>query len=516
MKTLLRFVVKFASLIVSVLSCFARVLFKGYLPFRDGPALERFVDYVLKIKRKDFLQFAQKQSERVVEHAKQLARSAGAPYRFLKGKHRKDDLAHKIALERSLTEGLVCVLCCMETCPSFKLGHADKRPRFVAEPRPQRVLYFYYLDPDCGLIHLRLPTWFPFTLQVYVNGHEWLARQLLRQQLGFVQKDNAFTQLDDSAKAQNLADRFARLPWRKILNRWARRVNPLLREPWRRQPGYYWVIDQAEYSTDVLFTNRQALAGLYPRLLDHACVHCSAQDILTFLGRRLHGRFDGEVLTACKKDRWPGARIKHRMKNNWLKRYDQFGLILRVETVINNPRAFKVRRGRVRDGQRRLVGCPMNKGVGNLYRYQEGALRANRRYLEALAVVDDPAPAYREMATLTEPKDVGGRSSAGFNPARAADVRLFRAVLDGNHLVRGFRNADIRQALYGGAKQVDVRRRQSTAVSRLLKRLHVRGLIAKVPRTRRWQMTDKGRRLLGAAVQLYHHGIPKAAAQPAA
>ena len=514
MKTLITFVTKFFSLIVSTLSCFDRVLFKGYLPFRSAPQLEAFIDHVLKIKRTDFLKFAQKQSERLVTHAKRLASAEAAPYRFLKGKQRKDDLAHRIALDRGLLEGLVCVFCCIETCPSFKLVYGDKRPRFVSEPRPQRVLYFYYLDPDFGLIHLRLPTWFPFTLQVYVNGHEWLARQMLQQQLGFVQKDNAFTQLDDPQKAQKLADRFAHLPWRKLLNRFARRINPLLREPWLRQPGYYWVIDQAEYATDVLFPSRQALAGLYPRLLDHAAVHFSAKDILTFLGRKLHGNFLGEVLTDCKKERWPGARIKHRMKNNWLKMYDKFGLILRVETVINNPREFKVRRWGIRNGRRQLVWAPMNKNVGNLCRYQEVAAAANGRYLEALAVVDNPAPAYRDMEELTEAKEVRGRSHAGFNPARAEDVKLFGAVLEGNHLVRGFRNGDIREALYGKAKSGAERLRESRAVSRMLKRLHVRGLIKKVPRTRRWEVTKKGRRLLGAAVQLYHHGIPRAVAQP--
>src|SRR5581483_385283 len=116
-----------------------------------------------------------------------------------------------------------------------------------------------------------------------------------------------------------------------------------------------WVIDQAEYSTDVLFKGRQALAGLYPRLLDHAALNFSAQDILGFLGRRLHPRFDGEVLTECKKDRWPGARVKHRVKNNWLKMYDKFGCVLRVETVINNPREFKVRRRVVRQGRRQMA-----------------------------------------------------------------------------------------------------------------------------------------------------------------
>ena len=64
-------------------------------------------------------------------------------------------------------------------------------------------------------------------------------------------------------------------------------------------------------------------------------------------------------------------------------------------------------------------------------------MAANARYLEALAVVDNPAPAYRQVEELTEPVVVAGRSHAGFNPASTADVRLFQAVLDGNHLVRG-------------------------------------------------------------------------------
>jgi hypothetical protein len=151
-------------------------------------------------------------------------------------------------------------------------------------------------------------------------------------------------------------------------------------------------------------------AGLYPRLLDHAAVNSSAQDILTFLGRRLHHRFEGEVLDDCQKGRWPGARIKHRMTNNWLKMYDKFGLILRIETVINNPRELRVRRLRARNGRREMAWCPMNKGVCNLYRYREVSLAANQRYLDALSVVDDPAPAYHQVEELTEPAVISGRS----------------------------------------------------------------------------------------------------------
>jgi hypothetical protein len=515
MKTLSRFVTKFTNLIVAVLSCFDRVIFKGHLPINNGKALEGFVDHVLKIRRCDFMAFAQEKSEALVEYAKRMAEEAGAEYHYLQGKVRKDKLVDDILRKRPIIEGLVCVLCCMECCPSFKLVSGEGRPRLVGARRQQRVLYFYSLDPELGLIHIRLTTWFPFSAQVYVNGHSWLAQQMLKRKLGFNLQDNAFTALDDPGAAQELADSFADLNWTKILNRLARRVNPLMNERWFRSYSYYWVVDQAEYATDLIFTGRAALAGLYPRLLDHAAVNFSAKDILCFLGRKFRPRFEGEVLTDCQKGRWPGARIKHRMKNNWLKMYDKFGWVLRIETVINNPREFRVRRLRTREGRREMVWCPMNKGVINLYRYREVASAANRRYLDALSVVDDPTPAYRQVEELTEPVVVSGRSHAGFNPASPADVRLFQAVLDGDHVLRGIRNAGIRLALYGSTEDAGELRRQSHAVGRMLKRLHVRGLIAKVPHSHRWHVTAKGHQVLGAVVRLYHYGIPAAVANAA-
>src|SRR5262245_41854107 len=511
MKTLSRFAAKFTSWIVAVLSCFDRVIFKGHLPISNGPALEGFVDCVLKIRRCDFLAFAERQSEALVEHAKRLAEAAGVEYRFLQGSHRKDKLVDEIVRRRpDLVEGLIAVFGYMECCPSFKLVYGEGRPRLVNARRQQRVLYFYFLDPQLGPISVRLTTWLPFTIQVYVNGHSWLAQEMLRRRLGFNLQDNAFTALDEPEVAQELADSFAELKWTKILDRLARRVNPLMFERWFRGLCYYWVVDQAEYATDLIFSGREALADLYPRLLDHAAVNFSANDILGFLGRRFHPQFDGEVLTDCQKGRHPGARIKHRVKNNWLKMYDKFGRVLRIETVINDPREFRVRRLRTREGRREMMWCPMNKGVVNLYRYREVALASNRRYLEALAVVDDPAPAYRQVEELTEPVAVSGRVHAGFNPASPADVRLFQAVLAGVNLLHGFRNADIRPAFERATEEAGERRRQSHAVGRMLKRLHVRGLIVKVPHSHRWHVSKNGHQVLGAVVQLYHHGIPAA------
>jgi hypothetical protein len=504
------FTEKFAASIVSVLGCHDRVIFKGYLPFGGEQHLNNWVDHALKMRRMDFLPFVEKQSQILVDHAQAEADKAGVPFQRFQGHVKKEQLVQEMLRETPRREGLVTVLQVMETCRTVKLVHGKRRPRLVFARRPQRVLYYYFLDPEFGLMHVRVQTWFPFTIQVYVNGHDWLARQMRQHKLGFAQNDNAFTKLDDPAAAQRLADGFPKLPWVKILGRLARLVNPLLGTSWLGKFDYYWVIDQAEYSTDVLFQSRAKLAELYPRLLDHALLHFSAQDILTFLGRRLHGNFDGEVLTDCKKDRLPGARIKHRMKNNWLKMYDKFGQILRVETVINQPREFRVRRRRVRQGRRRMVWCPMNKGVSNFYHYHAVARAANERYLNALSVVDGPCATAKQVDRVSKPAKFHKRRRRGLNLLHPDEQRLFRAILRGDWRLHGFRNRDLAQELYGTKRvATDERRRRSLRVCRQLQLLRAHGFIAKISRSNRYRVTDKGEALMWSAVYLRVDAFPK-------
>jgi hypothetical protein len=504
------FVAKFRSHIVATLGCFDRVIFKGHLPFGGDRHLNFFVDGVLRMRRKDFLPFLEQCSQALVDHAKALASQADAPYIHLQDLHGKEATIHKLLNQRRHSAGLVAVLCCMETCRTVKLLHGQGRPYLAYRRRPQRVLYFYFVDPDFGLLYLRLQTWFPFTAQAYVNGHEWLARQLHQHASGFAQCDNAFSQLDDPALAQRLANRFAHLPWVKQLDRWFRSINPLLNQPWLEGRRYYWVIAQAEYSTDVLFRSPGELADLYPRLLDHAALQFSAQDILTFLGRRLHPCFDGEVLTSCKKDRQPGARIKHRVKNNWLKMYDKFGRILRIETVINQPREFKVRRWRTRRGRRQLLWCPMNKGVANFYHYHDVAAAANRRYLNALAVVERPCASAKQAERVSAPVRFHGRRRRALNLLRPEEQRLFFAVLQGESRLHGFRNRDVARVLFPHPPATQAQKRSRTAhISRLLQLLRAHGLIAKIPRSQRYRITAKGEAIMSTAIYLRCKAFPK-------
>jgi hypothetical protein len=510
MSTTPGFTQKFAPAIVNVLGCFDRVIFKGHLPFGNDSHLNQFVDGVLRIRRIAFLPLVEQLSQALVDVGKALATEAGAPYHYFEGRRRKEDLVRKILRERPRGEGLVAVLCFKETCRGVKLAKGAGRPRLYYSKRPQRVLYYYFLDPHCGLMHVRVQTFFPFTVQVYVNGHEWLAQQMLDRQLGFVQQDNAFVQLDDAAQAQQIADRFPHLPWPKILDRWAQAVlGPLTQQPWLQRLPYYWVIDQAEFSTDVLFRSRAQLAELYPRLLEHALLQFSAADILTFLGRKLDPRFRGEVLTEFKNARWPGARVKHRMKNNWLKMYDKFGLLLRIETVINQPREFRVRRSCTRQGATQMAWLPMNKGVSNFYHYHEVAQAANSRYLNALAVVDMPSATRQQLDRISRPVRYHQRRQRGLHLLAAPEHQLFVAVLRGDHLLNGFRNRDLADHLYPRpTPDPQEQRRRTARISRQMQLLRAHGLIAKIPHSYRYQVTAKGHAIMSTAVYLRHKAFP--------
>jgi hypothetical protein len=431
----------------------------------------------------------------------------GRPYEYLNRFIRKEDYVRDIAERDGVAEGLICVLATLESCRSFKLRYGEGRPRLAYAQPKCLCLYFYFLDPEFGFMHVRLQTWFPFTIQVYMNGHDWLGRKLERHGVDYTAVDNAITSVADPKRAQRFADGFAKRNWPRILDAFARRVNPLLKNLLAGD-SYYWVADQFEYATDVMFKDRASLEGLYKKLLEHATLCFSAEDVLVFLGRKLNGNFKGEVLNEWKK-RHQGARVKHRMKENWIKMYDKFGSVLRIETVINRPYEFRVRRSGIRQGREVTAWFPMAKGMANLPRYAEVCMAANRRYLQALAVVDDPGEAMHELAALTQSRRNNGKSHRGFNPFSLQDIRLFAAVLRGEHSILGFRNSNIRRQLMAEQAHPKQKRRQSARISRLFRILHVHQLIAKIPRSRRWRVTQRGQRLMAAAITLFHKHFPQ-------
>jgi len=501
-----RFIDKHTRKITGTIACFDRILFKGYLPISWAESMENFMAHK-GLLLKDFKGFVTKHSERIKQHAKAMAEKSGRPYIHINGPVRKEEQARQIAARDGISQGLICVIAAVEACQSFKLAYGKNRPRLVSSRRKCLCLYFYFFHREFGFMHVRIPTWFPFTIQIYLNGHEWIARRMQHYGIRYRKLENAFLWIEDPRRAQRLSNKLAKKNWPRILKKLACRFNPLLKDLLQSMQ-YYWVTEQAEFATDLMFTDRAALKPLYQELLKHATLCFSAEDVLSFLGRKLHGRFEGEVLNEYKK-RWPGARVKHRMKMNGIKMYDKHGSVLRIETVINHPYEFKIRRRGRRHGREVIGWFPMAKGVANLYRYAEVSQAANGRYLDALAAVDDPAKPQQHLIKLGNAVRFNGRSYRGFNPLAKLDIRLFLAVLRGEYAIMGFRNQDIRRQLFSSTQEPKTLRRHSSRVSRLLKLLHVHQLIAKIPRSRRWRITSKGHAILSTILRLHHEHYPR-------
>jgi hypothetical protein len=511
------FIARHIGKINGVLGCFDRVILRGHLPMAGAGYFSTWLySKRIALNLKDppegwwnFKEAAPWFAEKLKEHAQRLAADAGRPYRHLKCHEKMEENARTMAADDGIAAGLVCVYSTLETCRTFRVRYGDAGPKAGPDLRVCLVLYFFYMDREFGLLHVKIQSWFPFTVQVYLNGHEWLARKLAQQGIAFEKVDNAFIGLADAERASQVARGFWRRDWPRLLDAWARRVNPLLHD-WLAGQNYYWVIDQAEFSTDVLFTERSALASLRPRLYEHAALCFGAEQVMTFLGRKYRETFQGEVKTQWHR-REPGAAVKHWVKRNALKMYDKAGLVLRIETVINNPEEFFVHRIREKqDGREELGWFPMTKGVANLYRYAQVGQKANERYLEALAVVTDLGVGQRHLDRCCAPVCHQGRRCRALQPLGRDDQALFRAALRGEHAVRGFRNGELAQQLFGTRPSDPVeRRRQCGRVSRRISLLRAHGLIAKFPRSRRYRVTDSGQRFMSTAIHLRAKFFPQ-------
>lgn len=502
------FLRKHENKILGVLSCFDRLIFRGYLPLSYTKGMEGFL-YQQKVLFKDFKHYAPKISEQLKEHVRQLVERAGGAFRYLPKKERMEKEARRIAQEKGIREGIVCGFSCLETCSTYRLQFGPLRPRLKKDFRRSSVVYVYLIDPVLGLLHVKLQLWFPLTMQVYVNGHEFVARKLTALGVKYTMHDNAFTWIENMEAAQACANRLAKQDWPKLLQKLARQFNPLLERELQEQE-YYWVTDQAEIATDVLFDRPASLASFYPRLLEHASLCLSAEDVLSFLGRKLHPSFAGAVETHVGK-RVEGKRAKHSMKKNRLKMYDKAGSVLRIETVINDPREFHVRRWRkTKSGTKELAWQPMCKGVAWLWRYAEVGQAANGRYLHAMAVVDDDGPARRLLDRVTKPVTNQGRRRRALQPMSPQDQALFLAVMRGGHRLQGFRNRDLVKELYPCATKDPVeRRRRGAQVTRLIGLLRAHRLVAKTPRSRQYKITPQGERVMSAAIYVRYKYLPQ-------
>ena len=482
------------------------MLFKGTLRSISSCHMMQLFLFSQRILLKDFSSWAERLSCLIKDHAKAYAEAHARPYQHLQSPSiSKEEVALKIAAKDHLKKGLVCVLGCVEPSRSFKIRSDRKSRKLELRPadRPCLHVYFYYLDREFGLMHVRLQTWVPFTIQVCLNGREWLAHRLDKAGIGYEKRDNCFARIDDLARAQKFMDTLVSRKWVPWLNLLAKRVNPCL------APGhglavrpYYWSMRESEYATDVIFKDASALQAIYPALISHAMHNFSARDVLRFLQKRLTLLFNGEVRSDLKT-RVAGTRIKHWVDENSIKMYDKQGCVLRIETTINNPRRRRVWRRTTRKGKRCMAWIQMRRGLADLQRRAQVSRDANERYLEALSVVPQILPTYMILDPISRRIRRRRRCYRPLYPISPDDAKLFSVICRGEFLLHDFRNKDLREQLYPQADKARALRRQaSSRISRLLRLLRAHRLIAKLPQSHSYRITKKGHNVMATALRI--------------
>jgi hypothetical protein len=508
-----RFIQKYRSDVTGSLNGWDRLMIRGTIRMLAAvPPLMSFLSHV-GVLLKDFGGYVEGVSQRLKEASLATAARLNRPVRYLPSSQtRKEDLARQIAESDGINEGLVCVLTCVEPCWSYSIRKDRPSKKLVLERALRKCLhlYHYWMDKDFGLMHGRVMTWLPFTIQVCVNGRLWLARQLDRLGLGYQRADNCFVRLADAAACQRAMDGLLRWNWPAFLDRIAAQVNPILPAILRGyRAGYYWSAYETEWASDVMFRSPAALAAIYPLLARGAIVAFASHNVMRFFGQKLHGNFRGQLVSDYGW-RVEGIRVKHSLASNSIKMYDKAASVLRVETTINDPRRLKVYRSGEGDSGGRHEWRRMRKGVVDLRRRAEVSQAANERYYDALAALDTTQPLRQLIGPICRPTRWGDRPVRGLRPWADPDLAVLRVINRGEFAVNGFRNRDLRAAIYPQrTSDPDQARRASARVSRLLRVLRAHHLIQKISHTHRYQLTQAGRQIVTAILQAQDVSIAK-------
>ncbi len=498
---------RYANKIRGVLSCFDRIVITGTLP--DICYADAMSSHLRSkgIRIFDYTQFVEPLRDEIRLQAEELAQKNGLEIEFIRKKDfRKEKRLKQIIAKRGDHPGLVHIFSAMERCPSFKPWHDKKTGKTFLRGTEAKCIhyYFYFILEDLGLCYLRVPTWAPFRLQFYFNGHHYLASLLQRKGLSYRLLENAFVETEDFQKVQHLSDTLQVKLLHRRLDQAAKTFCPVLRQ---FPSGYHWTLMQVEFATDVVFKSQADLSPLYETITRTAIHSVKPELVATFLGRKLHGTYQGEIGNDFHT-RIEGTRIKHHMGPVSIKMYDKLGIILRIETTVNNVSFFKHhRKVEHRDGTWEMKDAPLKKSIYSLLVLRELMEAANRRYLEFVSAIEDPTIGIKNLEKISEPTSDGQRTYRGFNLFLDQDLKLFQGIVRGEFNIRGFQNRSLRAILAETS---------GTQVSRIFKRLKMHGLIKRVRGTYKYYLTRLGQKVANTALKLRTMLIIPSLMEPAA
>lgn len=485
---------RYADQVVGSLRCFDRVILHGTLVDVAHPGALLVSMQGAGFKPRDLARFGQPITAKVRDHIIGLARQHSVEIEVVVRKNfRQEDRVAEIMKARGTHPGLVHIFAVKEGATVFdtRCARADGYAQVIARPGACIHYYLYWIDPMLGLIHVRVPTWLPLRLQVYFNGHAWLAAQLAAAGIAFELSDNALSQCADWKRAQELAESLEP----RALHDKLKELTALCCPVSSQFPnGYHWCLSQVEYAQDLVFKDPGELDRLFEELARQAVLAIQVEDVARFLGKRLPIHHDTQLNTHLGR-RYAGLRLKHSFGPASVKLYNKPGGILRLEMTTYDVSFFKHHRQVVhRDGSKEQCLAAMKKSIYSVRDLAQLMRAGLKRYSQWLASLREHTAGQRDTTRLGQPaRDKQGRSYRGFNPFLEEDEQVLQILLRGEHALVGLTSRRLRTVLEGWSRG---------KIGRLLKRFRLHGLLRRVGHTYTYHLTALARRVVSAVLDV--------------
>ena len=501
------FVAKFTNVVKGIINGFDRIVFKGtILPLmRPKGAMDFCRSH--EILNKDFKKWAIEQTHQVVGDAQAYAQAhcSQKSIPMLTSKVRKEDVAHERQQELQVASGLIGVWSAMESCSSYRAKfNADKTyPLLGKEWMKCKHLYFYFDHEQYGFMSVRLQTWFPYSVQIALNGREWLRRSLEGAGMDFIVQRNKFLHIEDYDRAQALLNAQLDTQWPALLNGFVSEVFPAREAIIGTRLPYYWTLWQSEWATDFIFASPREIVPLMDSLLRHAFMTGTGPRVLRYLDRPL--KKDGtpradmshEVISRMREFH-EGLCVRHWVDGNSVKCYNELNNV-RVEMTANDPgmfRAYRHAQGQSTEEPKRFL--PLRQGVADIVLRAKISQDVNDRFMENLAGAQCETPVRDLIEPTVHSFTKEGRRVRALD-LTGKDRALLQAIADPKFCISGVSNKALREKLTdkpGYGKRTE--KQLSAKLSRQIRLLRDHGLLRKMPRQNKYVLTQKARQLTTA------------------
>ena len=403
---------------------------------------------------------------------------------------RKHDLAERYLADNSQVPrkpGVFCVFVSRAPYPVWEVRRFGQGGIDLQRKNPPAYVNHYSFqiwDEEWGHLAIKLCGHPPFTAQIMLNGHEYVAQEASRRKIRFAKEDNCFTQLADAPGLQRVADTLrskdaiGRLL--RVVERWLFQCLCLaLDSAEQKKSGFQYTLSvyQAEYSRNLLFQRGRHLDQVFAGVIERTLGPLDLKSIKKIFGYKRRPK------KKSKKPRWeivvekPTYDLtvfKIHCDQSTLKIYSKGERVLRIEVIVHNARALPC--------QRTLSAFP------EVMRYLQGVLE---RFLEVVRCVDAASIDDGTLDRLPTPSQVGPSRVAGVNMHQPRMVAVMQAVVALAVQPEGFTSSDVAskvRQLQGWPEE----HYQSSHASYDLRKLRGKRLLDRRGKSRRYQAPAEG------------------------